>query len=119
MENDLKISELKEMQLKLYELNKEKWHDMEPKFAKDHILYMVEEIGECISIIKKKKIDSVMNDEHIRNRFIEELSDVLMYYIEVMNRLNISAEEFTKIYLEKYNTNLKRNYEEDNKKKYV
>ena len=119
MENDLKISELKEMQLKLYELNKEKWNDMEPKFANTHILYMIEEIGECISIIKKKKIDSVMNDEHIRNRFIEELSDVLMYYIEVMNRLNISAEEFTKIYLEKYNTNLKRNYEEDNKKKYV
>lgn len=119
MENDLKISELKEMQLKLYELNKEKWNDMEPQFAKNHILYMIEEIGECISIIKKKKIDSVMNDEHIRNRFIEELSDVLMYYIEVLNRLNISAEEFSKVYLEKYNTNLKRNYEEENKKKYV
>lgn len=119
MENDLKISELKQMQLNLYELNKEKWNDMEPKYAKNHILYMIEEIGECISIIKKKKIDSVMNDEHIRNRFIEELSDVLMYYIEVMNRLNISAEEFTKVYLEKYNTNLNRNYEEENKKKYV
>ncbi len=119
MGNDLKISELKEMQMKLYELNKEKWHDMEPKFAKDHILYMVEEIGECISIIKKKKIDNVMNDEHIRNRFIEELSDVLMYYIEVLNRLNISAEEFSKVYLEKYNTNMHRNYEQDNKKKYV
>lgn len=119
MEKDLKISELKEMQLKLYEKNKEKWADMDPKHAKDHILYMVEEIGECISIIKKKKIENIMNDEHIRNRFIEELSDVLMYYIEVMNRLNISAEEFTKIYLEKYNTNLNRNYEEENKKKYV
>lgn len=119
MENDLKISELKEMQLKLYELNKEKWNDMELQFAKNHILYMIEEIGECISIIKKKKIDNVMNDEHIRNRFIEELSDVLMYYIEVLNRLDISAEEFSKIYLEKYNTNLKRNYEEENKNKYV
>ena len=119
MENDLKISELKEMQLKLYELNKEKWNDMEPKFAKNHILYMIEEIGECISIITNKKIDRVISDEHIRNRFIEELSDVLMYYIEVMNRLNISSEEFTRIYLQKYNTNLKRNYEEDNKNKYV
>lgn len=118
-ENDLKISELKNMQLKLYELNKENWHDMEPKYAKDHILFMVEEIGECISIIKKKKIDNIMNDEHIRNRFIEEMSDVLMYYIEVLNRLNISAEEFSKIYLQKYHTNLNRNYVEDNKKKYV
>ncbi len=119
MEKDLKISELKEMQFKLYELNKEKWHDMDPQHAKDHILFMVEEIGECISIIKKKKIDNIMNDEGIRNRFIEELSDVLMYYIEVMNRLDISAEEFTKVYLEKYHTNLNRNYEEENKKKYV
>ncbi len=119
MEKDLKISELKEMQFKLYELNKEKWHDMDPQYAKDHILFMVEEIGECISIIKKKKIDNIMNDEGIRNRFIEELSDVLMYYIEVMNRLDISAEEFTKVYLEKYHTNLNRNYEEENKKKYV
>ena len=116
---DLKISELKEMQLKLYEINKDKWNDMEPKYAKDHILYMVEEIGECISIIKKKKVNSVMNDENIRNRFIEELGDVLMYYVEVLNRLDISAEEFTNIYLKKYNTNLNRDYEADNKKKYV
>ena len=118
MENDLKISELKQMQLKLYELNKENWNDMDPKHAKDHILYMVEEIGECISIIKKKKIDNIMNDEKIRHRFIEEMSDVLMYYIEVLNRLDISAEEFSKIYLEKYHTNLNRNYVEENKKKY-
>ena len=85
MENNLNISELKEMQFKLYELNKENWNDMEPKFAKDHMLYMIEEIGECIAIIKKKKIDNIMNDEKIRNRFIEEMSDVLMYYIEVLN----------------------------------
>ena len=116
---DLKISELKEMQYKLFEKNKDRWNDMEPKAAKDHILYMVEEIGECISIIKKKKIDNVMNDENIRHRFIEELGDVLMYYVEVMNRLDISAEEFTRIYLEKYNTNLNRDYEADNRKKYV
>lgn len=119
MEKDLKLSELKEMQMKLFEKNKEYWHDMEPKYAKDHLLYMVEEMGECISIIKKKKIDAIMNDEHIRKRMVEELGDVLMYYIEVLNRLDISAEEFTNVYLEKYNTNLNRDYENDNKKKYV
>ncbi len=119
MKNDLQISELKEMQFKLYEVNKEKWNDMEPKYAKDHMLYMIEEIGECISIIKKKKIDSIMNDEKIRSRFIEEMSDVMMYYIEVLNRLNISAEEFSKAYSEKHHTNLNRNFEAENKKKYV
>ncbi len=117
-QKDLTISELKEMQLKLFDMHEE-WNDMEPKYAKDHMLYMIEEIGECVSIIKKKKIENIMKDEHIRNRFIEELGDVLMYYIEVMNRLDISAEEFSKIYLNKYHTNLNRNYVEENKKKYV
>ena len=42
-----------------------------------------------------------------------------MYYIEVLNRLNVSAEEFTNIYMQKYNTNLNRDYEKENKNKYV
>lgn len=48
MKNDLTISEMKEMQYELYEKNKEKWNDMDPKAAKSHLLYMVEEMGECI-----------------------------------------------------------------------
>ena len=119
MEKDLKISELKEMQFKLYEVNKEKWNDMEPKYAKDHMLYMIEEIGECIAIIKKKKIDSIMNDEKVRNRFIEEMCDVMMYYIEVLNRLEISAEDFSKSYIEKHHINLNRNFEEERKQIYL
>ncbi len=118
MENDLKISEMKEMQFALYEKNKEKWNDMNPKAAQNHLLYMVEEMGECISIIKKKGIEQIMHDEGVRNRFTEEISDVLMYYIEVLNRLDISAEELSKAYVKKHQTNLKRNYVEDNQKKY-
>ena len=61
-EKDLAISEMKQMQFNLYEENKEKWNDMEPNAAKNHMLYMVEEMGECISIIKKKGIDNIMKD---------------------------------------------------------
>lgn len=118
MEKDLKISEIKQMQQQLYEHNKEQWNDMEPQYAKNHLLYMVEEMGECISIIKKKGIDMIMNDEIVRARFIEEFCDVLMYYTEVLNRLSISPEELSKAYREKYEINMKRNYIEDNKKKY-
>ena len=42
---DLSISEMQKMQLDLYEQNKDKWNDMEPKAAKSHMLYMIEEIG--------------------------------------------------------------------------
>ena len=117
-EKNLSIEEMKQMQLELYEVNKEKWNDMEPKAAKNHILFMVEELGECISIIKKKGIDAIMKNPDIRARFIEEMTDVQNYYVEVLNRLNISAEEYSQAYIEKHNSNMKRNYEKDNKEKY-
>jgi len=93
------------MQFELYEQNKEKWNDMNPQAAKSHMLYMIEEIGECIAIIKKKKIDNIMNDEKIRSRFIEEMCDVMMYYVEVLNRLEISSEELSNAYIQKHQKN--------------
>ena len=41
-----------------------KRQDMEPNAAKNHMLYMIEEIGECISIIKKKGINAIMQDSN-------------------------------------------------------
>ncbi len=117
-DKDLNISEMQQMQLELYEANKEKWNDMEPKAAKNHLLFMIEEMGECISIIKKKGIDAIMQDKNVRYRFLEELSDVEMYYIEVLNRLNITPEEISNAYIEKHNINMKRNYERDNREKF-
>ena len=117
-EKDLSISEMQKMQLDLYEQNKEKWNDMEPQAAKNHMLYMVEELGECISIIKKKGIDAIMEDSEVRGRFLEEITDVQNYYIEVLNRLKITPEEYSTAYIEKHNSNMKRNYEKDNKNKY-
>lgn len=119
MENkDLNISEMIKMQKELHEINKERWGEYSPEDAKNHLLYMVEEMGECISIIKKKGIDTIMQEGHVRERFVEEISDVLMYYIEVLIRLEISPEELSKAYIEKHNTNMNRNFVEDNKRKY-
>lgn len=119
MENkDLNISEMIKMQKELHEINKERWGEYYPEDAKNHLLYMVEEMGECISIIKKKGIDTIMQEGHVRERFVEEISDVLMYYIEVLIRLGISSEEISKAYIEKHNTNMNRNFVEDNKRKY-
>lgn len=117
-QKDLSISDMQKMQLELYEANKEKWNDMEPKAAKSHILFMIEEIGECISIIKKKGINAIMEDKEIRARFIEEITDVQNYYIEVLNRLQITPEEYSQAYVDKHNYNMNRNYKEDNKQKY-
>ena len=79
---------------------------MEPNAAKNHILYMIEEIGECISIIKKKGINAIMQDSNVRSRFLEEITDVQNYYIEILNRLKITPEEYSKAYIEKHNINM-------------
>lgn len=115
---DLSISEMKEMQSKLFQQHKEEWGDRGPKYAKSHILYMIEEIGECISIIKKKGITQIMEKQEVRDRFTEEFSDVLMYYTEVLNRLDISAEELSNAYIKKHEYNMNRNYTRDNEEKY-
>ncbi len=91
---------------------------MNPKATKSHILYMIEELGECISIIKKKGIDEIMENKEVRGRFLEEITDVQNYYIEVLNRLKITPEEFLNAYIEKHNINMNRNYIKDNEGKY-
>lgn len=112
LEKDLNIGELMALSKSLYEKNKENWSPMEPEYGKDFILYMVEELGEVIAIIKKKSTEDIMEDETVRHAFVTELCDVLMYYIDVLNRFHITPEEFTEIYLSKYEKNLGRDYKE-------
>lgn len=38
----------------------------------------------------------------IREHFIEKLSDVLMYFTDVLNRFSVSEEEFSNSYYKKY-----------------
>lgn len=112
---DLRISEMLKFSKALWEKNKDSWSPMEPKYGKSFILYMIEEIGEVISIIKKKGEDEIMDNNEVRERFIEEMGDVLMYYMDVLNRFNITSEEFSKIYLNKHISNMERNYEKQYK----
>lgn len=112
---DLRISEMLKFSKILWEKNKDNWSPMEPKYGKSFILYMIEEIGEVISIIKKKGEDEIMDNNEVREKFIEEMGDVLMYYMDVLNRFNITSEEFSKIYLNKYISNMDRNYEKQYK----
>ncbi len=110
-ERDLTISDMMDMSYKLWEKHKDTWSPMEPNYGRNHILWMVEELGEVIAIIKKKKEDMIMNDSVVRENFVEELGDVLMYFIDVLNRFHISAEEFSSIYMKKFNKNMRRDYE--------
>lgn len=113
---DLKISEMLKLSYNVWEKNSDTWSPMEPEYARSFILYMIEEIGESIAIIKKKGEVEIMVNSDVREHFIEELGDVLMYFMDVLNRFNISSKEFSKIYIEKYLKNMNRDYEEQYKK---
>jgi len=111
--SDLKISDMIKMSHDLYDLNKDSWSPMTPEYGKDFILYMIEEIGEVISVVKKKSIDEIMMKGPVRAHMVEELSDVLMYFVDTLNRYDISAEEFSNAYKGKYESNMKRDFKKD------
>lgn len=51
---------------------------------------MMEEVGECIAIVKKKGDDQIMNNEEVRHHVIEEIVDVNMYMAQIMLRFDIT-----------------------------
>ena len=115
---DLSISQIMQLQKELFEPHKEEWHPMEPEFGKDFILYMVEEIGEVIAILKKKGSGAVAEDPTVRGAFLEEMADVLMYYHDVLLRFHVTPEEIARAYLEKHARNMGRDYRAEYEEKY-
>ena len=112
---DISMAQMMQMQMDLWEKNKQSWNAMEPEEARNMMLWMIEEVGEAIAIIKKKGEKDIMTDPEVRTRFIEEMVDVMMYYSAVLLRLKITSEEFASKYEEKQNFNLNRDFNRDNK----
>lgn len=115
---DLKISEMLLMQKKLFEPHKDKWPPMKPEAGRNFLLFMVEEMGEAIAIIKKKGDASIMDNPSVRSAFCEEMADVLMYYNDTLLRYGISAEEISEAYIRKHEKNLGRDYSGEYENKY-
>ena len=115
---DLSISRMMQLQQALFEQNRDKWSPMEPEYGKDFILYMVEEIGEVIAILKKKGSGAVMEDPAVRAAFLSEIADVLMYYHDVLLRFHVTPEEISQAYWEKHSYNMKRDYTREYEEQY-
>lgn len=115
---DLKISEMMDMQRQLHKQNEHKWSPLEPEYGKNTILYMIEEIGEVISIVKKKGDRAVVDDVLVREAFLEEMADVMMYYTDTLLRYHISENEISEAYIKKHGKNMCRDYTAEYKEKY-
>lgn len=109
---DGKISQFLKMQ---HDLAVEKgWiSDRTPEKAPFSILWSIDELGEAIAIIKKKGADGIMNNESVRGHFVEELTDTFMYLFDMMESYGITADEFTRAYVKKYERNMGRSWHEN------
>ena len=112
---DLRISELLAMQRELQDLHKGDWADVVPSTARDHLLWGVGEIGEVIDIIKKRGADEIMHDPVTRAHLVEEMSDVMMYLLDVMLCYGITAEEYSEAHAKKHAHNMHRDYVSENR----
>jgi len=115
---DLSISQMLSMQQELFEIHKDTWSPMEPEYGRDFFLYMVEELGEAIAILKKKGCGAVTETKEVRDAFLTEMADVLMYYHEILLRFHITPEEISQAYVQKHLRNMGRNYTEEYKELY-
>ena len=108
---DLTFQEMLKMQYELWEKHKDEWSPLEPKYARNHFLWMIGEMGEVLEIIKKCEEDRIMNDTDVKAAFTEELCDVLMYFNDILLRYKITAEDIAVAYSKKHSKNMKRDYE--------
>ena len=108
---DLKVSDMMDMQRELWELHRDKWSPMEPEYGRSFLLWMVEELGEVIAIVKKKGDAAIAADPAVRGAFTEEMSDVLMYFMDTLLRYGVSPQELSEAYLNKHGANMGRDYD--------
>ncbi len=102
------IDEMQKMQDELQEKYRDKWEPICAETGKNKLLWMIGEIGEVIDIIKQNGAAKSIEIPEIRNNLIEELTDVLMYYNDVLRCYGISEEELKKAYVSKFEKNMKR-----------
>lgn len=113
---DLKLSEMLAMQKELCEKYVGIWEPLEPVKGRNSFLWMIEELGETISVIKKKKEEAIMEDSAVRAHFVEELADVMMYFNKILLCYDISPEEFSEAYAEKHKRNMERDFKKEHER---
>ena len=113
---DLTLSEIMNMQKELQDKHKGKWTPLTPEYGRSSLLWMVEELGEVVSVIKKRGENAVMTDSLVREAFIEEFVDVLMFMNDALMCYEITAEELSESFIKKHAKNMGRNWEEEDAK---
>lgn len=105
---DFTIKDMLTMQQTLQEKYKDRWETICPEAGKHKLLWMIGEVGEVIDIIKKNGDKKAAEDIYLRQQLVEEMTDVLMYYNEVLLCYGISEQELKEAYVAKFKKNMTR-----------
>ncbi|MBE5802553.1 MAG: nucleotide pyrophosphohydrolase [Clostridiales bacterium] len=106
--NGFSMEEMQAMQRALQEKYRGKWEPIQPETGKNKLLWMLGEVGEVAEIIKKNGHQPIVEDESVRQHFVEEMADVLMYFNDVMLCFGVTPAELKAAYTEKHQRNLTR-----------
>lgn len=112
---DIRISDMMEMIEELQAHYFDQWGGLSVETGRSQTLWMIEELGESIQIIKKKGEEKIMHDPTVRSAYVEELADVMMYLTGVMLSFGITPEEFSEAFLKKHAKNMHRDYAGENR----
>lgn len=102
------FKEMQCMQKELQEKYKDWWPSYEPENGKNQMLWLMIELGEAADVMKKQGNQKILEDKEVREHFVEEMCDILMYFNDVMLCYDISADELEEVYLAKHKKNMER-----------
>ena len=68
---------------------------------------------------KEKGERAITEDPEVRSHFVEEMSDVLMYFNDTLLRFGITPEEISEAYIEKHCKNMGRDYDAQYREMYT
>jgi len=103
------LNELVSLQKELQGARPE-WGGYSPERGRNQLLWLLGEAGEVIDIVKRNTPEQCAASGEIHDHLVEELADVMMYFVDVMGCYGISAEEFSKGYRMKHDRNMKRDF---------
>ena len=110
--SDLKLSEIMAMQKELQDKHKGKWSPLTPEYGRSCLLWMVEELGEVVAIIKKSDEKLILSDKKIHSALAEEFVDILMFMNDALMCYDITASEFSDAFIKKHTKNMGRDWEQ-------
>lgn len=109
----LNFEDMQQMQKKLQEKHRDEWPALTPEYGRSCLLWMTEEFGEAVSLVKKRGDRQIMEDAAVRGAFVEELADVLMFLNDALLCYDVTPGEFSDAYEAKYRRNMHRDWSKE------